>query len=147
MKITVEFNSLDEISEFQKLYVAGNNIIEDFIKEEVSKRLPEAAQAEALEPKKGKKAGTKQPEKVEKEPESGTNEPESGTEASETGTEEKPKVDAVEVRKLLTKVNKAAGKNMAKEWIAELGHEALTDVTEADELAQLKAKAEEYLHA
>ena len=44
MKITVEFNSLDEISEFQRVYVAGNNILEDFIKEEVSKRMPKAAQ-------------------------------------------------------------------------------------------------------
>ena len=66
MKITVEFNSLDEISEFQKLYVAGNNIIEDFIKEEVSKRMPKAAQEEASEPKKDKKAGTKKPEKGQK---------------------------------------------------------------------------------
>ena len=40
MKITVEFNNLDEISEFQRVYVAGNNILEDFIKEEVSKRMP-----------------------------------------------------------------------------------------------------------
>jgi hypothetical protein len=150
MKITVEFNSLDEISEFQKLYVAGNNIIEDFIKEEVSKRMPKAAQEEASEPKKDKKAGTKKPEKVEKEPENGTDEVESGTEAEETGTaEEKVDVDAlkVEVRKLLTKVNKQTGKNQAKEWIKNLGHDSLTEVDELDDLKALKALAEEELGA
>ena len=138
MKITVEFNSLDEISEFQKLYVAGNNIIDDFIKEEVSKRMPKAAQEEASEPKKDKKAGTKKPEKVEKEP------------AEETGTaEEKVDVDAlkVEVRKLLTKVNKQTGKNQAKEWIKNLGHDSLTEVEELDDLKALKALAEEELGA
>lgn len=155
MKITVEFNSLDEISEFQKLYVVGNNIIEDFIKEEVKKQLPtsekepKAAQEEASEPKKGKKAGTKQPETVEKEPENGTDEPESGTEAEETGTA--PEVDTeklkVEVRKLLTKVNKQTGKNQAKEWITNLGHDSLTDVEDADDLLALKGLAEEVLNA
>ena len=150
MKITVEFNSLDEISEFQKLYVAGNNIIDDFIKEEVSKRMPKAAQEEASEPKKDKKAGTKKPEKVEKEPENGTDEAESGTEAEETGTaEETVDVDAfkVEVRKLLTKVNKQTGKNQAKEWIKNLGHDSLTEVEELDDLKALKALAEEELGA
>ena len=150
MKITVEFNSLDEISEFQRVYVAGNNIVEDFIKEEVSKRMPKAAQEEASEPKKDKKAGTKKPEKVEKEPENGTEEVESGTEAEETGTaEEKVDVDAlkVEVRKLLTKVNKQTGKNQAKEWIKNLGHDSLTEVEELDDLKALKALAEEELGA
>lgn len=139
MKITVEFNSLDEISEFQKLYVAGNNIIEDFIKEEAS------------EPKKDKKAGTKKPEKVEKEPENGTDEAESGTEVEETGTAEEETVDVdalkVEVRKLLTKVNKQTGKNQAKEWIKNLGHDSLTEVEELDDLKALKALAEEELGA
>ena len=150
MKITVEFNSLDEISEFQRVYVAGNNILEDFIKGEVSKRMPKAAQEEASEPKKDKKAGTKKPEKVEKEPENGTDEVESGTEAEETGTaEEKVDVDAlkVEVRKLLTKVNKQTGKNQAKEWIKNLGHDSLTEVEELDDLKALKALAEEELGA
>lgn len=136
MKITVEFNSLDEISEFQRIYVAGNNIIEDFIEEEVSKRMPKAAEEEASEPKKDKKAGTKKPE--------------SGTEAEETGTaEEKVDVDAlkVEVRKLLTKVNKQTGKNQAKEWIKNLGHDSLTEVEELDDLKALKALAEEELGA
>ena len=150
MKITVEFNSLDEISEFQRVYVAGNSILEDFIKEEVSKRMPKAAEEEASEPKKDKKAGTKKPEKVEKEPENGTDEADSGTKAEETGTaEEKVDVDAlkVEVRKLLTKVNKQTGKNQAKEWIKNLGHDSLTEVEELDDLKALKALAEEELGA
>ena len=149
MKITVEFNSLDEISEFQRVYVAGNSILEDFIKEEVSKRMPKAAEEEASESKKDKKAGTKKPEKVEKEPENGTDEVESGTEAEETGTEETVDVDAlkVEVRKLLTKVNKQTGKNQAKEWIKNLGHDSPTEVQELDDLKALKALAEEELGA
>lgn len=150
MKITVEFNGLDEIGEFQRVYVAGNSIIEDFIKEEVSKRMPKSAEEEASEPKKDKKAGTKKPEKVEKEPENGTEEVESGTEAEETGTAgEKVDVDAlkVEVRKLLTKVNKQTGKNQAKEWIKNLGHDSLTEVEELDDLKALKALAEEELGA
>ena len=142
MKITVEFNSLDEIGEFQRVYVAGNSILEDFIKEEVSKRMPKAAEEEASEPKKDKKAGTKKPE-------NGTDEVESGTEAEETGTEETVDVDAlkVEVRKLLTKVNKQTGKNQAKEWIKNLGHDSLTEVEELDDLKALKALAEEELGA
>ena len=148
MKITVEFNSLDEISEFQRVYVAGNSILEDFIKEEVSKRMPKAAEEEASEPK---KAGTKKPEKVEKEPENGTDEAESGTESEETGTPEDETVDVdalkVEVRKLLTKVNKQTGKNQAKEWIKNLGHDSLTEVEELDDLKALKALAEEELGA
>lgn len=150
MKITVEFNSLDEIGEFQRVYVAGNSILEDFIKEEVSKRMPKAAEEEDSEPKKDKKAGTNKPEKVEKEPENGTDEVESGTEAEETGTTgEKVDVDAlkVEVRKLLTKVNKQTGKNQAKEWIKNLGHDSLTEVDELDDLKALKALAEEELGA
>lgn len=149
MKITVEFNSLDEISEFQRVYVAGNSILEDFINEEVSKRMPKAA--EASEPKKDKNAGTKKPEKVEKEPENGTDEVESGTESEETGTPEEETVDVdalkVEVRKLLTKVNKQTGKNQAKEWIKNLGHDSLTEVEELDDLKALKALAEEELGA
>ena len=144
MKITVEFNSLDEISEFQRVYVAGKSILEDFIKEEVSKRMPKAAEEEASEHKKDKKAGTKKPE-------NGTDEVESGTEAEETGTPEEETVDVdalkVEVRKLLTKVNKQTGKNQAKEWIKNLGHDSLTEVEELDDLKALKALAEEELGA
>ena len=143
MKITVEFGSIEEMmasikdleklalqAEIGKASIEGNNEAAKYVEagqkitEELNKgndqSLEEMVEKQAEKPKKEKKA---------KEP------------------EEAPKVDAVEVRELLTKVNKAAGKNMAKEWIAELGHEALTDVTEADELAQLKAKAEEYLNA
>lgn len=143
MKITVEFGSIEEMmasikdleklalqAEIGKASIEGNNEAAKYVEagqkitEELNKgndqSLEEMVEKQAEKPKKEKKA---------KEP------------------EEAPKVDAVEVRKLLTKVNKAAGKNMAKEWIAELGHEALTDVVDADELAQLKAKAEEYLNA
>lgn len=149
MKITVEFGSIEEMmtsikdleklalqAEIGKASIEGNNEAAKYVEagkkitEELNRdndqSLEEMVEKQAEKPKK-KKAEAEEPE--------------------EAPAKEEPKVDAVEVRKLLTKVNKAAGKNMAKEWIAELGHEALTDVVDAEELAQLKAKAEEYLDA
>lgn len=151
MKITVEFGSIEEMmtsikdleklalqAEIGKASIEGNNEAAKYVEagkkitEELNRdndqSLEEMVEKQAEKPKK-KKAEAK------------------AEEPEEAPEKEEPKVDAVEVRKLLTKVNKAAGKNMAKEWIAELGHEALTDVVDAEELAQLKAKAEEYLDA
>ena len=51
------------------------------------------------------------------------------------------------MRKLLTKVNKTTGKNQAKEWIKNLGHDSLEDVVDEDELTTLKQLAEETLNA
>ncbi len=128
MKITVTVDSFEELF----------NLSEELQKMNLQREIGIAS----IEGKEEKPEKKKAPKKEEPK----TEEPEEVKEEA-PAKEEAPKVDAVEVRKLLTKVNKAAGKNMAKEWIAELGHEALTDVTEADELAQLKAKAEEYLNA
>ena len=155
MKITVELNSIDELSELQKIYIAGNNIVEDFIKEEVNKQLgtsekePKATQEEASEPKKGKKAGTKQPVNVEKEPENGTNEAESRTKEAESGTEPKEDIGdlTVKARKALAKVNKQTKENTAKEWISEKGYDSLADIDDAGTLKELIDKAEEFLNA
>lgn len=60
--------------------------------------------------------------------------------------EEKPAVDITVVRKTLTKLNKAMGKNVAKELIKEFGVTKLTEVS-ADDLPALLAKAEGMLDA
>lgn len=53
----------------------------------------------------------------------------------------------VEVRALLKQANKAAGENLAKKWIANLGYSNMTEVTGADDLLVLKGLAEEVLNA
>lgn len=59
---------------------------------------------------------------------------------------EEPKVDRVELRKILSVLNKSTGKNTARELINGMGFRALTDVPD-DRLAELKAKAEEVINA
>ena len=55
-------------------------------------------------------------------------------------------VDRVEMRKLLSVLNKTTGTNTARELINAMGFKALTSVPD-DRLAELKAKAEEVLNA
>ena len=45
------------------------------------------------------------------------------------------------------RADKQTGKNQAKEWIKNLGHDSLTEVEELDDLKALKALAEEELGA
>lgn len=59
---------------------------------------------------------------------------------------EEPKIDRVELRKILSVLNKSTGKNTARELINGMGFRALTDVPD-DRLAELKAKAEEVINA
>lgn len=59
---------------------------------------------------------------------------------------EGPKIDRVEMRKLLSVLNKTTGTNTARELINAMGFKALTSVPD-DRLAELKAKAEEVLNA
>lgn len=60
--------------------------------------------------------------------------------------EEEKTVDITVVRKTLTKLNKAVGRNVAKDLIKEFGASKLTDVAATDLPALLK-KAEEMLGA
>lgn len=54
----------------------------------------------------------------------------------------------LEVRKLLAKVNRQTGTNTASEWIKEVaGKDKLTEVSDAEALTMLKAKAEEVVNA
>ena len=59
---------------------------------------------------------------------------------------EKPAVTVTEVRKILTKLNKSVGRNVAKELIAKRGAGSLTEVKPED-LPGLKEEAEEMLNA
>ena len=59
---------------------------------------------------------------------------------------EEPKVDRVELRKILSVLNKTTGENTARKLINEMGFKALNNVPD-DGLAELKAKAEEVINA
>jgi hypothetical protein len=128
MKITVTFDSLEEFQECMRL--PGT-----IIKEGTS----------------GPQTATKKPETKNSTPkaEKPAEKPEEVSEETKAPAEEKADADAlrVEVRKLLTKVNKQTGKNQAREWIKNLGHDSLTEVKELDDLKALKALAEEELDA
>ena len=81
------------------------------------------------------------PEKSEKTPaKTGSNVPEQPTvPPMPEPAKEEPKIDRVELRKILSVLNKSTGKNG-------MGFRALTDVPD-DRLAELKAKAEEVINA
>ena len=64
----------------------------------------------------------------------------------EKAEEAAPKVDRVELRKVLSELNKTTGENTARKLINEMGFRVLTDVPD-DRLAELKAKAEEVINA
>lgn len=120
MKITVEFNSFDELKGFCMNMQA--KAPEKKLKEAIASEEPTA-----LEEK---------PKKVEA--------PKEKPKKAETPEEESLKV---EVRKLLAQVNKKSDTNMASHLIKELtSANKLTDVEDIDELKALKAKAEEVLN-
>lgn len=89
------------------------------------------------------------PEKTEKtHAKAGSNVPEQPTvpPMPEPAKAEETKIDKVEMRKLLSVLNKSTGENTARKLINEMGFRALTDVPD-DRLAELKAKAEEVINA
>ena len=130
MEITVKFDNLEEISEFQKIYVAGSDILPDFIADEVNKYFKEH-QTEA--PK----------EKL------NTEKPKVDTKAEAPDESEPKDVEALtlKARKLLAKVNKRTEENTAKEWISDKGYDSLTDIENPGILDELITKAEDFLNA
>ena len=141
MKITVEFNSLQELDEFCN----GVAITPGLVKKvstsaETAQEAPKAPEAKKSTPKK-ETAKDEAPAK-----------PQQAPKQEETPAPEADKpVDTgalkVEVRKLLAQVNKKTGSNTASQWIKELTSvEKLTEVESAEELLALKAKAEEVLN-
>ncbi len=67
-------------------------------------------------------------------------------EPREPAEPQKPAVTVTEVRKIMTKLNKTVGRNVAKELIAKRGAGSLTEVKPED-LPGLKEEAEEMLNA
>ena len=142
MKITVEFNSLQELDEFCNGVVIAPGLAQ--------KAREENAQQPQEEPKKAEaKKSTPKSTKAQDEAPAKANVQE--TEEEEPAPAEGKQVDTkalkVEVRKMLAQVNKKTGSNTASQWIKELTSvEKLTEVEDAEELLALKAKAEEVLN-
>ena len=91
---------------------------------------------------------TEEPKAVKEEPRAVKEEPAVQEQPAEElpFKEEEKTVDITVVRKTLTKLNKAVGRNVAKDLIKEFGAGKLTDVAATDLPALLK-KAEEMLDA
>ena len=141
MKITVEFNSLQELDEFcNGVAIAPGLVKKVSTSAETAQEAPKAPVAKKSTPKK-ETAKDEAPAK-----------PQQAPKQEETPAPEADKpVDTgalkVEVRKLLAQVNKKTGSNTASQWIKELTSvEKLTEVESAEELLALKAKAEEVLN-
>lgn len=141
MKITVEFNSLQELDEFcNGVAIAPGLLKKVSTSAETAQEAPKAPEAKKSTPKK-ETAKDEAPAK-----------PQQAPKQEETPAPEADKpVDTgalkVEVRKLLAQVNKKTGSNTASQWIKELTSvEKLTEVESAEELLALKAKAEEVLN-
>ena len=141
MKITVEFNSLQELDEFcNGVAIAPGLVKKVSTSAETAQEAPKAPEAKRSTPKK-ETAKDEAPAK-----------PQQAPKQEETPAPEADKpVDTgalkVEVRKLLAQVNKKTGSNTASQWIKELTSvEKLTEVESAEELLALKAKAEEVLN-
>lgn len=141
MKITVEFNSLQELDEF------CNGVA---IAPALAKKVSTSAEPAQEEPKAPEaKKSTPKSTKAQDEAPAKANVQE--TEGEEPAPAEDKQVDTkalkVEVRKMLAQVNKKTGSNTASQWIKELTSvEKLTEVEDAEELLALKAKAEEVLN-
>lgn len=149
MKITVEFNSLQELDEFCNGVMIAPGLAQKAREENAQQPQEEPKKAEAKKST-PKKAEAKEEPKTEAsevpfEEEKGGIVPQKAAPAKE----EAPDVSKlqVEVRKMLAQVNKKTGTNTASQWIKELTSvEKLTEVQSADELMALKAKAEEVLN-
>lgn len=144
MKITVEFDSLEE---FQKYMTFGNEI--KITDEGIVVRPSHVLPGQSLEERTNADikadevaAGTEKPaEKAQEEP--------AEEEAKDSAPfEEKPKIDEsfrLEVRRKLAALNKLETGNPAKKLIAETGYKRLTDVP-LDLLPGLMEKAEEAMN-
>lgn len=72
--------------------------------------------------------------------------PEPEKPAAATASKTEKPVDRVQMRKILSQLNKKTGENTARKLISDMGYKVFTDVPD-DRLAELKAKAEEVLNA
>ena len=145
MKITVEFNSLQELDEFcNGVAIAPGLVKKVSTSAETAQEVPKVPEAKKSTPK-STKAQDEAPAKANVQ----ETEKDARKEEAPAKKEEAPDVNKlqVEVRKMLAQVNKKTGTNTASQWIKELTSvEKLTEVQSADELMALKAKAEEVLN-
>ena len=149
MKITAEFENMQELDEFCNGVVIAPGLAQKAREENAQQPQEEPKKAEAKKST-PKKAEAKEEPKTEAsevpfEEEKGGIVPQKAAPAKE----EAPDVSKlqVEVRKMLAQVNKKTGTNTASQWIKELTSvEKLTEVQSVDELLALKAKAEEVLN-
>lgn len=141
MKITVEFNSLQELDEFcNGVAIAPGLVKKVSTSAETAQEAPKAPEAKKSTPKK-ETAKDEAPAKPQQAPKQEDTPAPEADKPVDTGTLK------VEVRKLLAQVNKKTGSNTASQWIKELTSvEKLTEVESAEELLALKAKAEEVLN-
>lgn len=141
MKITVEFNSLQELDEFcNGVAIAPGLVKKVSTSAETAQEAPKAPEAKKSTPKKetAKDEAPAKPQQAPKQEE---------TPAPEADKQVDTKALKVEVRKMLAQVNKKTESNTASQWIKELTSvEKLTEVEDAEELLALKAKAEEVLN-
>ena len=142
MKITVEFNSLQELDEFCNGVAIAPTLAQKAREENAQQPQEEPKKAEA---KKSTPKSTKAQDEAPAKPQQAPKQEE--TPAPEADKPVDTGALKVEVRKLLAQVNKKTGANTASQWIKELTSvEQLTEVESAEELLALKAKAEEVLN-
>ena len=147
MKITVEFDTLQEMDSFcNSIMIAPGLAAQARVEREAAAEAPKKAEAKKSSPA-PKKAQDDASAIAEEAPES----VETAETAEPIAEKAVPVIDAaalkVELRKLLAKVNKKTGTNTASEWISEIaGKDKLTEVEDVEALTALKAKAEEALH-
>lgn len=130
MKITVTFDSMDEMLRYMDMRGRVQTTFTDFTPEEI-KRINDERES--------KQPG---PEPAEAEPEKLPDEPEKAPEEVKTEITEDFRV---EVRKTLAALNKLQAGNPAKALIAETGYKRLTDVP-LELLPGLMQKAEEAMN-
>lgn len=122
MKFIIEFNSLDEISELQKLSVLGDNKVQDIIGDtalQVSEAMLNAEKKTKGEPKIEAKKSEPAPEKKEepkKEP------------AKEEKAAGESKVDESTIRILLSEKLKKGKKDAVKELFGKYGVEKMSEL-------------------
>ena len=118
MQIVATFNNLEEIEEFCRKWM-----------DKKAEEKPKKAEAPKEKPKK-------------------VEEPEDALPfGDEPKKAEAPEELKLEVKKLLAKANRTEGHNVAKEWIAQLGYKAFTEIDSEKDLTALKQLAEEVLNA
>ena len=141
MKITVEFNSLQELDEFCNGVVIAPGLAQKAREENAQQPQEEPKKAEA------KKSTPKSTKAQDGAPAKANVQETEGEEPAPAEGKVDTKALKVEVRKMLAQVNKKTGSNTASQWIKELTSvEKLTEVEDAEELLALKAKAEEVLN-